>query len=120
MKNRPSLSLWPSRILAARLLTGLCWALACLALACSSNAPTTLESAAENPSAQPFAAPAAGGGQEEDPDATETNFIELACVSDADCRGEDRCMFAPEPDGGAATGADAGARIGNCKVPGQP
>jgi hypothetical protein len=67
---------------------------------------------------EPLAAPTvAGGEQDEDPDATETNFITLVCASDAECLGGDVCVFAPQPDAGAAGGADAGARLGSCKPP---
>jgi hypothetical protein len=67
---------------------------------------------------EPLAAPAvAGGDQDEDPDATETNFITLACASDAECLGRDVCVFAPQADAGVASGVDAGVRLGSCKPP---
>jgi hypothetical protein len=86
---------------------------------CSGNAPPVVAegelTGAENPSPEPMAA---GAGQK-DPDATETNFITLPCATDADCRGEDRCIFPPGVDAGA--GSDAGVVVrGRCKVPGSP
>jgi hypothetical protein len=117
MKNRSFLSQHPFRTVTGWLLIAVFCALGSLGGgACSSNAPPTF-SPSENPSAEPFAAPAPGvGEQNDDPEATETNFITLVCVSDADCRGEDRCVFAPQPDAGAAASGDAGVRLGRCKV----
>ena len=91
-----------------------------LAAGCSSNAPPVVSRdaplSADGPLAEPMSAGA--GAAEEDPNATETNFITLVCVTDADCRGEDRCIFPAVADAGA--GRDAGVVLGRCKVPGAP
>jgi hypothetical protein len=112
MKNRPSrllaqprISCWLTRVMLA------------LAAGCSSNPPPDVfdGAPADTPLAEPMAA---GAGNAEDPDATETNFITFVCESDAECRGEERCIFPSVADAGA--GSDAGVVLGRCKVPGAP
>lgn len=93
----------------ARLALG-CAALAC-ALACASSEPPIDVQAAPAPAlpaADPFSAP--GGGSEEPP-ATETNFITLICLGDADCAPGERCTARPAADAGSP---DAGIIPGRC------
>jgi hypothetical protein len=98
--------------------TGLIAVLMLALLGCSSSDPP-VESPADQASggAPPIATPSSIPPENEDPGATETNFITPPCHADADCGGVRRCVDEADRRVEADAGADAGLALGRCVSP---